>query len=438
MNITFACDRCYSQFTVDSRLAGRKARCRKCNHKMLVPDGSDGEPAPDEAAPEPAKSSRRHSSGSKHRSARHIPAPEPPPVKGAMSWLDAVNSQIGMKPITIMSEPTMPVRDEEFESSITSYKLPVTPEMRPVNAVVNKTKNLVNAGKMETVRSYKQFFKRFAKLFRRVNEISYGLSIVFFIMAIVGGFMGQHSLTVTGISLIVLLNVIGLAAAISNLIALQFRGNPIKGLMFLLPPVTLYYLWTNSTKWKKPLNRVLTPMVVLCAVVGAYAYIPWLNGDKSGQGSWQERIEGGFDSLKHDLGDKYQEARDKADELKDELPDDLKNLDVDKIKKKVSDTVDEVTDKFQEPRSRETSSPEAGSKPPKTDGRKSKPPKSNANTGTPRQGDSPAPGNVPGNAPGNAPANSEIPRPTNTEIGRPQNTEIGRPKNTEIGGPQKP
>jgi hypothetical protein len=292
-------------------------------------------------------------------------------------------------------------RDEEFESSITSYKLPIPAEMRPVNAVVNKTKHLANAGKMEVVHSYKQFFKRFAYIFRRINEMSYGLSIVFFIVAIVGGFRGMHSITVMCISAIVLLNVIGLAAAISNLIALQFRGNPLKGLAFLLPPVALYYLWTNSTKWKKPINRVMTPVVVLCAVIGAYMYIPWLNGSKSDEGSWQERVEGAVDTLKQDLGDSLSEARQKAEKIKEELPDDLKNIDLDKIKKKASQTVDGLKDKLQD------------SKPTRAIDKAS---------GRRTSGD-------------DAPQKSADAPPAKFEIGRPDNVEIGRPKNVEIGAP---
>jgi|GEM_PF-6868039 len=324
-----------------------------------------------------------------------------------MSWLDAV-SQIDMKPITTMSQPAPKIKDEEFESSITSYKLPIPAEMRPVNAVVNKTKHMVEAGKMEAIHSYKQFFKRFAYLFRRINELSYGLSIVFFIIAIVGGFRGMHSITVMCVSAIVLLNVVGLAAAISNLIALQFRGNPIKGLLFLFPPIALYYLWTNSTKWKKPINRVLTPIVVLCAVIGAYMYIPWLNGSKSGQTSWQEAV----GTLKHDLDDSLSEAREKAEELKDELPDDMKNINLEKIKRKAVSAVDDLKEKLQDAKSsrsklQDSETPESSSDAePAADDRpqKSRP--------APRKNDS----------------------PQKSTVGLPAN-EIGRPKNVEIGGP---
>ena len=352
MSITFSCDNCYSQFTVDSRLAGRRARCRKCNRKMQVPDVSTGD------APDPMEIRRRSNSRHGHRSPQ-FSSPEPAAKgKRPISWLDAVNSQVGLKPVSIMSEPEMRHREEDsFDSSITSYKIPVPIEQRPVNVVMNKSKDLVNAGYMETIHSYKQFFKRFQYLFRRINEMSYGLSIICFIAAIVGAIMGKHSITVTGISAIVLLNIIGLAAGVSNLIALQFRGNPVKGILFLLPPVALYYLWTNSAKWRKPINRIMTPIVVLCAVIGAYLYIPWLNGNKASQDNWADRIEGAVETIRHDVGDSLSEAKEKANELKEKLPDDLKNMDLEQVKKKAGETVDDLKDKLQDTR-RKISTPE--------------------------------------------------------------------------------
>jgi hypothetical protein len=319
---------------------------------MQVPDVSTGD------ASAPLDIRRSSSSRHGHRSPQ-ISSPEPAPqVKRPISWLDAVNSQVGLKPVTMMSEPEMRHREEDsFDSSITSYKIPVPIEQRPMNKVVNKSKDVVNAGYMETIRSYKQFFKRFQYLFRRINEMSYGLSIICLIAAIVGSIMGKHAITVTGISTIVLLNIIGLAAGVSNLIALQFRGSPVKGILFLFPPVALYYLWTNSAKWRKPINRIMTPIVVLCAVIGAYVYIPWLNGNKASQGDWADRIEGAVETIRHDVDGSLSEAKEKANELKDQLPDDLKNMDLEQVKKKAGETVDDLKDRLQNT-GRKSSTPE--------------------------------------------------------------------------------
>ena len=346
MSITFSCDNCHSLFTVDSRLAGRRARCRKCDRKMRVPDVSiDGGRAGGRLSPP----SNTGTGNSRHQRGGLRPGHAEPSALAArpIGWLDAVNSQVGLKPITIFNAPVLRPRDEEFESSVTSYKVAVPPELRPANAVVNKSKQLVNAGYMETIRTYKQFFKRFAYLFRRINELSYGFSLVLFIIAIVEGIMGNHGATVLCISAIVLLNLVGLAAAVSNVIALQFRGNPVQGILFLIPPVTLYYLWSNSTKWKRPINRIITPIGVLAAVIGAYTYIPWLNGNKVSQAGWKEQIEGAVDTIKHDVKGSIEKGGEKVDELKDQLPDDLKNIDFEKVKKKAGETIDDLKDKFQ-------------------------------------------------------------------------------------------
>ena len=47
MTITFDCESCHSEFTVDSALAGRKGRCKNCGHRLVIPEAS---PAPEEAA----------------------------------------------------------------------------------------------------------------------------------------------------------------------------------------------------------------------------------------------------------------------------------------------------------------------------------------------------------------------------------------------------
>ncbi|MSR56465.1 MAG: hypothetical protein EXS05_02190 [Planctomycetaceae bacterium] len=358
MSITFSCDTCQSPFTVDSQLAGRQARCRKCGRKMQIPaasTGGGGRPLVEwggngsragarSAAPQGSQAgdSRRGRGGTGSAVAEASAANGRP-----ISWMDAVNSQVGLKPITMVAAPSLRQRQEVQEKSVTSYKVTVPRELRPKNRAVTKSKHLVNAGYMEGIRSYKQFFNKFAYLFRRINEMSYGFTVVCLIVAIVGAIMGKHSLTVMSISAIVLLNIVGLAAGVSNLIAIQFRGNVVKGLLFLIPPVTVYYLWTNSTKWKKPIRRVMTPIVTLAIVMAAYAYIPWLNGNKASQANWKERIEGAVDTIKHDVGGSMSEVGEKARELKGKLPDDLKNMNLDDVKKKAEETVDDLKDKFQ-------------------------------------------------------------------------------------------
>lgn len=352
MSISFSCDNCHSPFVVDSQLAGRQARCRKCGRKMRIPsESASGGSRPlinwegnGSRAAAPARASSRAEGDPRAARGGTAVAQGPPGNSRPISWLDAVNSQVGLKPVTMMSMPAVRVRDVPEEKSVTSYKVKVPRELRPKSKVVTASKQVVSAGYMEGLRSYKQFFNFFAWMFRRINEMSYGFTVVFLIMAIVGVIMDKHSLTVTGISAIVILNVAGLIAGVANLIALRFRKNPMQGLLFLIPPVALYYMWTNSAKWKKPISRIMTPMITLVLVIAAYAYIPWLNGDKTAKGNWKDKLKKGAETLEHDIEEKLSEAGTKAGELKDKLPDEVKNINVDDLKKKAGDAAGGLKD----------------------------------------------------------------------------------------------
>jgi predicted Zn finger-like uncharacterized protein len=338
MPITFSCDNCHSSFTVDSQLAGRTARCRKCGERMVIP-------APAARRPEvgAAKGLRQSSAEGGRRS---------------VSWVDAVNSQIGLKPITAMSMPAVRQRDLDDEDDPRSqYKVIIPREMRQAPAIVTIPAEFAWATYLEGIRSYRQFFNVFAILFRKINETAYGVSLIFLNLAIVGGIMGKHSLVVTGMSMVVLLNVVQLVAGVSNLIAIQFRGNVVQGLLFLFPPVTAFYLWKNWTRWNKAIQRITSPIVWLVIVVVAYTFVPWLNGNADGSKSWQDAVK----TIKKDVGGTVSDIQRKAADIKEQIPAELEKAKLDELQKSAGEAVGDLKSQAEKALGGSRRTPQSGS-----------------------------------------------------------------------------
>lgn len=353
MKITFSCGNCGSQFTVDGQLAGRSARCKKCGEKLVIPATSTASPPPRSSSSGRTPNSipptgrtldpRRGSlATSQPRSASgSAPAPAQPGASRAIGWLNAVNSQIALKPVTMMSMPAARKRareEDEEDKGPAEYKVVIPRDMRKRSAIVTKPAEIAAAGYLEGIRSYRQFFNMLAILFRWINETAYGVSLIFLNVAIVGAIMSRHSLVVLGISLVVILNVVQLIAGVANLIAIHFRGNVVRGLLFLIPPITVYYLWTGRYKWNKAIHRVTGPMVWLVVVIAAYSYIPWLNGSKSGKESWK----GAVQSIRKDVRETMSGLKEKAADLEEKVPGELEKLNLDGLRKSADEAVDDL------------------------------------------------------------------------------------------------
>lgn len=334
MTIEFTCDNCRSPFAVDAQLAGRAARCRKCGRRMTIPSHSaarrpliavpagGGREGADDDSPDEANSSI----------ARGRP----------IGWLDAVNSQIAMKPITMVAAPAVRPKKERVEKSVTSYKAVLPKAPKKQRGVASRPASAVKLGYQKGVKTYRGIFQKFGRLAKWLNETAYGFSLLFMIMAIAGAIMNRHSWTVLGVSAIVLLNVVRLVAGLANVVAIPFRESPLNGILFLIPPFTFFYLWRNWDRWQKPITRAATPVITIAVVIAAYAYFPWLNGGEKREGSWTEKLKGAAGTLQQDVESSISQAREKAEQAKEALPEQVKKLKLDELQNKASQTFDEL------------------------------------------------------------------------------------------------
>jgi hypothetical protein len=111
-----------------------------------------------------------------------------------------------------------------------------------------------------------------------ISETSYTVSLILIILAIASGMIGRHSLATMLCSAIIAFNLVGIAGDLASLVTLSFRKNPLQGGLFLVPPFTLYYLWTDWQRYCDTVLRMRIPLVTLALVAVAYTCVPWLRG----------------------------------------------------------------------------------------------------------------------------------------------------------------
>ena len=159
----------------------------------------------------------------------------------------------------------------------------------------------VAGGATSILVAYRLFFGLLGRLTTWISETSYTVSFILIILAVASGMIGRHSLAAMVCGAIVALNLVGLAGDITSLVTLSFRKNPLQGALFLVPPFTLYYLWTDWYRYRDTVRRMRIPLMTLALVVAAYAYVPWLRGGIKAELPGVESVEKAVDAVEGEL-----------------------------------------------------------------------------------------------------------------------------------------
>ena len=117
------------------------------------------------------------------------------------------------------------------------------------------------------------------KLFRWLNETAYLISVPFLMLILLGAIVGSRPLALLGATAVVLLNIGRIVAGVANLAVVPFREGIFQGIMFLIPPLTFFYLSSHWNKLKKPTMRIVGPIVTIALVFLAFTLIPSLRKD---------------------------------------------------------------------------------------------------------------------------------------------------------------
>ena len=150
--------------------------------------------------------------------------------------------------------------------------------------------------------AYRWVFCHLVRMTTWISETSYTVSFILIILAIASGMVGRHSLAALATGAIVVLNLVGLAGEVASLVTLSFRRNPVQGTLFLIPPFTLYYLWSDWDRYRETIGRMRIPLVTLAVVAAAYMFVPWLRGGTKGEGPMVASVKRMVGTIEDDLG----------------------------------------------------------------------------------------------------------------------------------------
>ena len=135
------------------------------------------------------------------------------------------------------------------------------------------------------------------KVFRWMNQSAYLVSIPFIIILLFGIAVKTRPIALFGATFVVLLNIGRIAAGVANLAVIPLRDG------------------LNMRKLKKPVRRVIEPVVTIGLVILAFTFIPWLAGSQPGTGTIIDRVESTAKTLGTEIKGEVGKVTDKAQDL---------------------------------------------------------------------------------------------------------------------------
>jgi hypothetical protein len=268
MGIVFFCQSCGARFEVDSRMAGKKGRCRKCGQYTTIPRA-------EEIASMTALPVRAAVAVAVVGRAAPIAKADDPAGPSIGAWIKAGLSSVALAPLTLEKVPRLrkpdPLDDAEDSKPYGLARPMVEPRGR-----VRVQDNVL-------VRLWRRELGGVQKVFRWLNESAYFVSIPFIMILLFGTAVKNRPIALFGATFVVLLNLGRLAAGAVELFVAPFRDG------------------LNVGKLKKPARRVGEPFLTIVAVFLGFTFIPWLSGGRSGRGSLPDRIRDGAAGLKKEI-----------------------------------------------------------------------------------------------------------------------------------------
>ncbi len=279
-------------------MAGKKGRCKRCGQFMSIPPAehlASMVATPALAAAGVGTGAAAGAGGS-----------------SIGSWLKAGVSQVALAPITLdrVKRESKPSPLDDAEDS-KPYVL-----AKPVLESRGRVKVRDNV----VVRAWRGQLGKVQKLLRKINQAGYLISIPFIMIFLLGTAVRNRPMALAGATVVVLLNVGRLVAGGANLAIVPFRDG------------------LNLKMMKKPLGRVIDPVVTIGVVILSFTFIPWLSGGASVKGSIVERMRSGAETFKTDTEQEVAKYVEKA-----------KRIDVEKLGAQAQDKLKGLTDKAKPP-----------------------------------------------------------------------------------------
>jgi hypothetical protein len=266
-----------------------------------------------------------------------------------MSWIDAVTSsaalapisEAGLRPAAISKRVADALREDDQPDKIaySVQSLPAAPAVGPQSKAAGPV-----------ARMYRGNIGLIQKILRWINDFSYLVSIPFIGLILMGAVTKNRSLAILGATAVVLLNLGRLVTGMMNLLAIPFKESPTQGVFFLIPPFTFFYIAQRWNKLKKPLKRVIEPLVTLLLVFLAFAFLPSLRRSGDASASIPEQLKAEAKALKGELADEVSRVKQAAEKTATNLPVGGGNLDLQKL-------TDQAKEQLQRLKGNETDEP---------------------------------------------------------------------------------
>lgn len=290
MTIDFSCPRCGTQFKVNSQLAGKRGRCKKCAHQMKIP----AEPP---AASVVASGMFQLSRVERAESPSPATAPRPEEVKLAPRPSKPKSVKLKLVSDDVRQQASTAKKEPAAVSDPASYKLtPLTTNLAAAKVRHEQTKP------PSQLQSY--YWKQLRKIFgvlRNANDFAYLISIAFFLLLLVAIVLRQRNLAVMGATGVILVNIGRLAINGFYVLIVPFKIGIKQGILFLIPPFTFYYLVKYWARMKQAALRLAGPAIAILAVVLVFVFVPWLSSGDAERASIRERIRGEAGVLKEEI-----------------------------------------------------------------------------------------------------------------------------------------
>jgi hypothetical protein len=272
MGIVFFCQSCGARFKVDARMAGKKGRCTRCHQLVAIPRAEElssvlAMPVPSAAAvAQPSASSME-------------------------SWLKTASSNVGLAPLSVDRIPIAPKRgsgptplDDAEDSKPYALTKPTVAERYRSSGGP--------AGLIVTI--WRRDIGAIQRVFRWLNESAYLVSIPFLMILFAGVVLRNRPLALFGATFVVVLNLGRFAAGVFNLVFVPLRDG------------------LNVKKLKKPIRRIVEPVLTVGAVVLAFTFIPWLSTGASRSGSVADRLRTSAPALEQEIKGELKTVVEKA------------------------------------------------------------------------------------------------------------------------------
>jgi hypothetical protein len=283
MGIVFFCQSCGARFEVDTRMAGKTGRCKKCGQQMSIPRAEQiasmaAMPAlATAAAGGGARPASRNAGGGRGES--------------ISTRLKEGISQVGLAPLSLdrirVTKPS-PLDDAEDSKP---YML-AEPELQNRGRVTRQDNVIVG--------TWRRQLGRIQRPFRKLSDAAYLISVPFLMLVLLGAGIRNRPIALFGAAVVVLLNLGRIVAGGVDITLSVLRDG------------------LNLKKMGKSIRRVAESAATIGLVFLAFAFIPWLSTGESAEGGVKDRVRSTVGTVRDDVSGKVERAVNKAKDL--EIP----------------------------------------------------------------------------------------------------------------------